>query len=140
MIAVREKLKGNPFKLVQPHRAFTREGEVIIEEPQKQKALKLSHFFLFSDILIQASPKKSSKFKYKRHFDLQFTKAIALPKESKPNSFRILTQDTGFTFSCNSPAEKEAWVNDINNNIFNLKKNVHNRRVASQKPPLTQSQ
>jgi hypothetical protein len=133
VIHIQEKLFNLPFKLVQPYRSFVREGEVMSEPDSKTPTMKLFHFFLFNDLLLQTSPKKN-RYKCVRHFELQHTKAVALPKETKPNSFRILTQDTGYSFTTNNSEEKNGWVDAINNTAFDYKKNEHNRRVASQKP------
>lgn len=132
VIHVQAKLFNMPFKLVQPFRCFVREGDVMSEPDSKSPAMKLYHFFLFNDVLIQTSPKKT-KYKCVRHFELQHTKAVALPKDTKPNSFRILTQDTGYSFTTNNPEEKNYWVDAINNAAFDFKKNEHHRRVMSQR-------
>lgn len=103
------------------------EGELL----EEKSTLKLRHFFLFNDILIVSSPKKN-KFLFSKLFELDNSKVIGLPKDTKPCSFRIIFKQNNFDFTCQSASEKEHWVTEISKTIFNLKKNDYTRKIVSQ--------
>mmetsp|Transcript_4626 Transcript_4626/g.16284 ORF Transcript_4626/g.16284 Transcript_4626/m.16284 type:complete len:185 (+) Transcript_4626:48-602(+) len=130
VLSIQEKMSGLPYKLVEPHRTFVKSGDVIAEPSLKDTSMKYCHFFLFSDILLQAV-QKGTKFRCKRVFELQYIKVLPLPAKTKPNSFRILTLDDGFTFTLSTEKEKEVWLETLNKCVYNYKKNSIQRRAAS---------
>ena len=111
---------------MEPHRTFIKEGD-LISENLKSKNLQYHRFFLFTDILVEAK-QKGEKFRHKNIFYLEFTKIISLPNSK---SFRIITQDNGFTFSTDSPADKDNWLQVIGAAITDFKRNSMQRKVAS---------
>ena len=120
------------MKLVEPHRFYVKEGDLVSEPNTKSSDLFYCYFFLFCDLVVVCK-QHGSKYRFKKLFHLQSIKVVPLPDDSKPNSFRILTQDDGVTYTANSKAERDAWVTSFHSYIFEEKKNSVQRRVASQK-------
>ena len=115
-----------PIKLVEPHRTFIKEGDVI-SESKKSKNLQYHRFFLFTDLLLEGL-QKGEKFRVKNLFYLQHTKVISMPTAT---SFRLITQEDGYTYSTDSGEERDVWLNVIGTAITDFKRNSMQRRVAS---------
>ncbi|KAG9300246.1 hypothetical protein G9A89_011319 [Geosiphon pyriformis] len=112
MLEIQKSLTGFDEVLLVPARTFIKRGTV-------KKICRRNHqerdFFLFSDILIYASPGLIDNiYIFHRKFDLEDVTVLSLEDTgAMKHRFQIMSPQKSFTLYTNSLKEKESWINAI---------------------------
>ena len=127
VVKIQEQLNNAPMKLVAPFRRFVFESDIIEEhlsatKPGSAMRIKMRHLFLFNDILIVAAPHRK-RFDFRSVLSLNSVKAVPLTEANQSTTFRIVTTDSAHNFGCGSVSQRDEWVNQINDAVFQHKRN-----------------
>eukprot|EP01119_Soliformovum_irregulare_P025924 TRINITY_DN9723_c0_g1_i2.p1 TRINITY_DN9723_c0_g1~~TRINITY_DN9723_c0_g1_i2.p1 ORF type:complete len:836 (+),score=247.31 TRINITY_DN9723_c0_g1_i2:47-2509(+) len=97
------------FNITDPRRIFVKDGPLL---KVCRKALKLRHFFLFSDVLIYADTSSSStSFVFHQAIQLDACKVDDVIDENKRGyPFRIISSAKSFQVIANTIEEKKSWM------------------------------
>ncbi|CAG8468194.1 9699_t:CDS:10, partial [Ambispora leptoticha] len=112
MLEIQKSLTGFDEVLLVPARTFIKRGTI-------KKICRRNHqdreFFLFSDILIYASPGIiENLYTFHRKIDLEDVTVISLEDTATmKHSFQIMSPKKSFTLYTDTLKEKEAWINAI---------------------------
>ncbi|RKP10209.1 Dbl homology domain-containing protein [Thamnocephalis sphaerospora] len=106
---IQRSLNGFSGRLLVPGRHLVKRGSV-------KKICRRNHqrreFFLFSDILIYASPGlMEDAYIFHRKLPLEYCKVVSVPdNEAIQNGFQILSPDKSFQVYTDTAEEKQAWI------------------------------
>ncbi|GBB97882.1 hypothetical protein RclHR1_00310010 [Rhizophagus clarus] len=112
MLEIQKSLTGFDEVLLVPGRTFIKRGIV-------KKICRRTHqkreFFLFSDILIYASPSlMDDTYTFHRKFSLEdVTVLMVEDTQNVKNGFQIMSPQKSFTVYVDTRKEKESWINAI---------------------------
>ncbi|CAB4385865.1 hypothetical protein RhiirA5_361397 [Rhizophagus irregularis] len=110
MLEIQKSLTGFDEVLLVPGRTFIKRGIV-------KKICRRTHqkreFFLFSDILIYASPSlMDDTYTFHRKFSLEdVTILVVEDTQYVKNGFQIMSPQKSFTVYADTQKEKESWIN-----------------------------
>ncbi|KAI8058079.1 Dbl homology domain-containing protein [Syncephalis plumigaleata] len=119
IIDIQRSLAGFSERLLVPGRKLLKRGSV-------RKICRKNHqrreFFLFSDILLYASPGIiEDSFVFHRKLLLEHCKVVSVTdNEMVQNAFQILSPDKSFQVYTESPQEKREWIDAISTAIQEL--------------------
>ncbi|RIB16736.1 Dbl homology domain-containing protein [Gigaspora rosea] len=115
MLEIQKSLIGFDETLLIPGRTLIKRGTL-------KKVCRRNHqpreFFLFSDILIYASPPSlmDNMYIFHRKLDLEDVTVLAVEDSSSmKNAFQILSPQKSFILYADNKNEKESWINFIRN-------------------------
>ncbi|CAG8434947.1 7701_t:CDS:10 [Ambispora gerdemannii] len=112
MLDIQKSLTGFDEVLLVPARTFIKRGTI-------KKICRRNHqereFFLFSDILIYASPGiVENLYNFHRKFELEDVTVISLEDTAvMKHCFQLMSPQKSFTLYADTLKEKEAWINAI---------------------------
>ncbi|CAG8515628.1 8393_t:CDS:10 [Funneliformis caledonium] len=110
MLDIQKSLTGFDEVLLVPGRTFIKRGTV-------KKICRRNHqqreFFLFSDILIYATPSlMDDTYTFHRKFDLEDVTVLVVDTQNV-NGFLIMSPQKSFTLYADTQKDKESWINAI---------------------------
>ncbi|CAG8587090.1 1167_t:CDS:2, partial [Acaulospora colombiana] len=114
MLEIQKSLAGFDEVLLIPGRRFIKRGTV---KKICRRNLKQREFFLFSDVLIYASPSlMENMYMFHRKIDLEDVMVLGVEdndNENEKNAFQILSSQKSFTVYADTSKDKESWINVI---------------------------
>jgi len=151
MVSIQKSITGLQESLVVPGRRYVRDG-VLLKSCRKSN--KPRAFFLFSDSLFYASVSGQGQelsYTFHRKFMLDGVRAVAREDTDQyQNSFVIISTEKSFTVIwfnvisaftrdfmqvfAENDAEKQAWLNDINNTAQQYRKNRSTLKIDGVSP------
>jgi len=115
--------------LVEPHRAFVRQGHLT---KVCRKTNKRFMFFLFSDVLLYAEAEAiGDRFVFHRMFQLDSCRIEEKGLENVPLSFLIASTSKSFAVFAETQEEKDEWLADLNTQTKNLQLKRESFRTKS---------
>ncbi|ORX81311.1 hypothetical protein K493DRAFT_95172 [Basidiobolus meristosporus CBS 931.73] len=124
MIQIQKSLTGLSENLFVPGRTFIHRGSA---KKICRKSHQLRKFFLFTDILIYASPSiVGGSYSFKRKLSLRELHISDIPdEEGEPNNrFKISSREKSFVLYVEHPKQKEEWINLVQSAIQNLQGSI----------------
>ncbi|CAG8633476.1 24232_t:CDS:10 [Racocetra persica] len=114
MLEIQKSLIGFDETLLIPGRTLIKRGTLM-------KICRKNHqhreFFLFSDILIYASPPglMDNMYTFHRKFYLEDVTVLTVEDSAVKNAFQVLSPQKSFIIYADNQNEKESWINTIRN-------------------------
>ncbi|KAK9718393.1 hypothetical protein K7432_005548 [Basidiobolus ranarum] len=124
MVHIQKSLTGFSENLFIPGRTFIHQGSA---KKICRKSHQIRKFFLFSDILIYASPSLvGDSHSFKRKLSLRELHVSDVPdEEGEPsNRFKISSREKSFVLYVEKPEQKEEWINLVQTAIQNLQGSI----------------
>ncbi|KAI8873406.1 Dbl homology domain-containing protein, partial [Ramicandelaber brevisporus] len=136
ILDIQRYLTGFPEQLLVPGRSFIKRGPV-------QKICRKNHqpreFFLFSDILIYASPRRFDEmFVFHRKLMLEYVSVVDIADGVRggpggtgiKNRFQIYSREKSFAVYTETAREKQMWINTLRQTIDELTSSLQSLRVG----------
>ncbi|ORX79645.1 hypothetical protein K493DRAFT_412241 [Basidiobolus meristosporus CBS 931.73] len=124
MVNIQRSLTNFSENLFVPGRTFIHQG---VAKKICRKNHQVRKFFLFTDVLIYASPNLVGEtYSFKRKLSLRELHVSDIPdEEGEPeNRFKISSREKSFVIYVDKPREKEEWISLICTAIQNLQDSI----------------